>query len=77
MLVYLKIDYNVLCRFLHEQSEENYFVIHPDHPVGKACETTALLVPSEDPAFKPLVDLLKVHRNEYLPRYTINNTTKF
>ena len=29
-------------------------------PVGKACETTALLVPSKDLAFKPLVDMLKV-----------------
>ena len=30
-------------------------------PIGKSCDTTALLVPSEDPAFKPLVDLLKVN----------------
>ena len=46
-------------RFLHEQSEENYFVLGTN-PVGKACETTALLVPSDDLAFKVLVDLLKV-----------------
>lgn len=46
-------------RFLHEHSDKNYFVIS-NPPVGKACETTALLVPSEDLAFKPLVDMLKV-----------------
>lgn len=46
-------------RFLHEQSEMNYFVLGTN-PVGKACETTALLVPSDDAAFKILVDLLKV-----------------
>ena len=49
----------VYLRFLHEHSDKNYFVIS-NPPVGKACETTALLVPSEDLAFKPLVDMLKV-----------------
>ena len=55
-------------RFLHEQSEENYFVLGT-HPVGKACETTALLVPSDDVAFKALVDLLKVEiASQYIYR---------
>ena len=34
-----------------------------DNPVGKPCDTTAVLVPSEDAAFKSLVDLLKVESN--------------
>ena len=48
-----------ILRFLHEDSTEKYFTCGAN-PVGKSSETTALLVPSEDAAFKPLVDLLKV-----------------
>ena len=60
--------YIIFVRFLHEQSEENYFVLGT-HPVGKACETTALLVPSDDVAFKALVDLLKVEiASQYIYR---------
>ena len=60
--------YITFVRFLHEQSEENYFVLGT-HPVGEACETTALLVPSDDVAFKALVDLLKVEiASQYIYR---------
>ena len=50
---------NTFLRFLHEDSTEKYFTCG-ENAVGKSSETTALLVPSEDAAFKPLVDLLKV-----------------
>ena len=64
-----------ILRFLHEDSTEKYFTCGAN-PVGKSSETTALLVPSEDAAFKPLVDLLKVCKNNHYP-FTFYQTFYF
>jgi hypothetical protein len=46
-------------RFLHENSEVNYFTIGAK-PVGMCSETTAILVPAEDSNMAPLVKLIRV-----------------
>lgn len=69
---------NIYLRFLHEDSAEKYFTCG-ENPAGKSSETTALLVPSEDAAFKPLVNLLKVCEEKnfhFLSKFLFQSRTR-
>ena len=63
MRYFIKINHHVLqywfCRFLHENSEVNYFTIGAK-PVGLCSETTAILVSASEPSLASLVDLIRV-----------------
>ena len=63
MRYFIKINHHVLqywfCRFLHENSEVNYFTIGAK-PVGLCSETTAILVSASEPSLASQVDLIRV-----------------
>ena len=46
-------------RFLHENSDVNYFTIGAKS-VGQCCETTAVVVSGTEPALIPLVNMIRV-----------------